>query len=612
MQEKELLKFITCGSVDDGKSTLIGHMLYSAKLLYADQRQALELDSVVGSAGGAIDYSLLLDGLESERQQGITIDVAYRYFSTDKRSFIVADTPGHEEYTRNMAVGASFAELAVILVDAQKGIQTQTKRHIRICAFMGIRDFIFAVNKIDLVHYNQSRLVRISQEIQELMQDFSVHSLRIIPVSASVGDNITESSANTPWYTDLPLLTVLETVRVASESEDKAFCLPIQRVSRPNHTFRGFQGQIAAGEIRLGDKIQALPSGEAACISRILSAGKEVDSAAMGEPVTVCLDKEIDITRGSVLTNGGNLCVGNAFAGTVLWTDGTPLCINKPYTMQIGTNSIHCRIQKICSKSAIDSGENVLSTVVGKNEIALCEIVLEMPLAFDTFTKSAALGGFILIDRITNATAACGIVEYPLNEEGRPVRQAVSINRVMRENRNGHKALTVWLTGLSGAGKSTIADSVEKVLFQSGVHTMILDGDNTRLGLCRDLGFSDTDRSESIRRVSEMAKILNDAGITVITSFISPFEADRSMARQILGDSYIEVYVNASLETCIQRDTKGLYKKALRGEIKSFTGISSRYEPPENPNLTVYTDSEGIEACTQAVVKIIQDNLWNH
>lgn len=609
MVNKKLLKFITCGSVDDGKSTLIGHMLYSAKLIFADQERSLELDSKVGAANGKIDYSLLLDGLEAEREQGITIDVAYRFFSTERRSFIVADTPGHEEYTRNMAVGASFADLAVILVDASKGILIQTKRHARICALMGIKDYIFAINKMDLIQYDEKIFRSIEAQIQELVSDYDFHSLLVIPVSAVTGDNLTEKSQNTWWYHGQPLLDYLEGIETEKDKKANGFCMAVQRVCRPNQSFRGFQGEVLSGEICIGDEVECFPSGEKAKISKILLTDNYVERAITGNPVTICLDREIDVSRGCVLAKDKALKITNSFAGTILWMDYNKLEKGKNYRLQIGTNDVVMSVKRIVSKTDINTGKLLPADTIAKNELALCEIEVALPIAFDLFENTAALGNFIITDRISNATVACGIVNYALNEDGIAVHQELSINRSMREKMNGHRAMTIWFTGLSGAGKSTIADYAEKTMFGLGVHTMVLDGDNVRMGLCKDLGFSDSDRKENIRRVAETAKLLNDAGVVVFAAYISPFESDRQMARTIIGDSFVEVYVEAPIDTCIRRDVKGLYKKAIRGEIREFTGISSPYEVPKQPDILLNTELSSVEDCCDMLLKKIKEKF---
>lgn len=606
---KKLLKFITCGSVDDGKSTLIGHMLYDAKLIFADQERALELESKVGSAGGGVDYSLLLDGLLAEREQGITIDVAYRYFSTENRSFIVADTPGHEEYTRNMAVGASFAELAVILIDATKGMLTQTRRHARICSLMGIQDFVFAVNKMDLINYNQSTFETVKGQIEELMESYQVHTMQVIPVSATVGDNLTERSQHMPWYAGKPLLKYLEEIEPWAPDGEAGFCMPVQRVCRPDHTFRGFQGEIITGRVAMGDEITALPSRESARVSQLLVAGTPAQEGYQGQPVTICLDKEIDVSRGCVLTHGKNLALESRFAALLLWMDDQPLYAGGQYLMKLGTQRVPITITSFQYGIDINSGQRVRITRMQKNEIALCELAADYPCILDTFQNTRELGELILIDRVSHATSACGTVQYLLDQEGTAVAQELTITRAMREERNSHKAKTIWLTGLSGAGKSTLANAVEKRLFDQGVHTMLLDGDNVRLGLCRDLSFSAKDRRENIRRVAETAKLLNDAGIVVLTAFISPFRADREMAREIIGDAFVEVYVSTDLATCEERDVKGMYAKARRGELREFTGVSSPYEAPAHPEITISTASGEISENAEKLLKALKEYL---
>ena len=606
---KQLLKFLTCGSVDDGKSTLIGHMLYDAKLIFADQQQALELESQVGSAGGGIDYSLLLDGLQAEHEQGITIDVAYRYFSTKRRSFIVADSPGHEEYTRNMAVGASFADLAVILLDATKGILQQTRRHTRICALCGIQDFVFAVNKMDLVDFDEQVFGNIETAIHQMVAEYPVHTLAVIPTSAAVGDNLTHASERTPWFAGLPLLEYLETVEPRRQEMSEAFCLPVQRVSRPDRTFRGFQGQIAMGQIAVGQPVRVLPSGEEAHVSRILAAGEDAQMAAFGEPVTLCLDREVDVSRGCVIVRDMRPYVTDRFAATMLWFDDAPLALWRSYLLKVGTATIPAMVTKIRYGVDINTGEHRDVHELQKNGIALVEGKATQPVVVDAFSQAPAIGELILIDRVSHATSACGVVEFPLAVEGQAIAQELSVTRQMREQRNAHRALTVWFTGLSGAGKSTLADAVERKLFARGVQTMVLDGDNVRMGLNRNLGFSSEDRAENIRRVAEAAKLLNDAGVVVLTAFISPYAADREVARQILGDAFVEVYVSTSVEECERRDVKGLYAKARRGEIREFTGVSSPYEPPENPEIVVDTADATVDESADAVLRELEGRL---
>ncbi len=600
---KELLKFITCGSVDDGKSTLIGHMLYDSKLLFADQERALELESKVGSTDGALDYSLLLDGLMAEREQGITIDVAYRYFTTSKRSFIVADTPGHEEYTRNMAVGAAFADVAVILLDATKGVLIQTKRHTRICSLMGIRDFVFIVNKMDLVDYEQARFLEISEELEEFISGFPHHSFKIIPVSATVGDNITNATVNMSWYQDTTLLAYLEDLDLNAEMNVEDFLLPIQRVSRPNHTFRGFQGQVEAGGLKLGDAITVYPSGETALVSRLLAAGSDVTEVVKGQPVTVCLDKEIDCSRGCVMAKGIKPEVGNMFEVTMFWMDDMPLVEGKEYQMKLGTKKIPARIVKIAYKIDVNTGEEQLAETVTKNEIVSCSVLTTEKIVFQKFTENKAMGGLILIDRITNMTSACGVIERAMKDFDNLTWQNVDITKEIREKQLGQKALTLWFTGLSGAGKSTLANALENKLAAMGKHTMLLDGDNIRMGINRDLGFSQEDRTENIRRIAEIAKLMNDAGLIVLTAFISPFAKDREIARSIIGEDFIEIYISTSLEKCESRDVKGLYQKARSGELLEFTGVTSPYEAPEHPEIQIDTAECSVEEATDKLLR---------
>nr|WP_239584285.1 adenylyl-sulfate kinase [Aquibacillus albus] len=606
---KSLLKFITCGSVDDGKSTLIGHMLYDAKLLFADQEKALELDSKVGSRGGEIDYSLLLDGLMAEREQGITIDVAYRYFTTDNRSFIVADTPGHEEYTRNMAVGASFADLAIILVDATKGVITQTKRHARICALMGIKHLVLAVNKMDLIGYDENRFNEIKEDFLQITQGFNMESIQVIPVSATEGDNITGKSDYTPWYDDIPLLPYLERVDVSKENEHIGFVMPVQRVSRPNHTFRGFQGQIEAGDISVGDEVITLPSNEKAKVKSLLVTDKEMDAAAIGQPVTIQLDREVDVSRGNVLTTADNIQVTDMFTATILWMDDAKLVPGRNYLVKVGTKTLPGTVMKIKHKIDINTGQEIPADQVFKNELVACDISLSENMVFDTFENNEALGGLILIDRVTNMTSACGVIEHSLRRSTNVVWQETDVTRVIRCQQKGQQPLTLWFTGLSGSGKSTLANEVEKRLVSLGHHTMLLDGDNVRHGLNKNLGFKESDRVENIRRIAEVAKLMNDGGLITLTSFISPYESDRYNARRIIGEEYIEIFVSTPLEVCEERDVKGLYKKARAGEIPNFTGITSPYEAPENPEIEIDTSKYSLEEATDLVVKQIMKYL---
>lgn len=602
-----LLKFITCGSVDDGKSTLIGHMLYDAKLLFTDQERALELDSRMGSREGKIDYSLLLDGLMAEREQGITIDVAYRYFTTEKRSFIVADTPGHEEYTRNMAVGASFVDLAVILVDASQGILIQTRRHARICALMGIRYFIFAVNKMDLVRYSEKEYRKIEKEIRKLAIDLELYQVCVIPVSATEGDNITLRYSHMPWYKGKTLLDTLETINIDEGTDEQGFLMPVQRVCRPNHTFRGFQGQIEAGSIQEGEEITVLPSGEKACVESVFVTDKKMGQAQKGQAITISLNREVDVSRGCVLVKDANVCVSTMFTASLLWMDDTELMQGKNFLLKLGTKTIPASVMDIKYRIDIHTGEHLAASKLYKNEIAVCDIAAASPLVYDTFSRNKGIGSFILIDRVSHMTSACGVVEHSLRRSENIVWQKLDITRQIRAEKMGQKPVTLWFTGLSGSGKSALANEVEKRLSVSGKYTMLLDGDNIRMGLNKNLGFEPEDRIENIRRIAEVAKLMNDAGLIVLTSFISPFASDHQNARKIIGEeNFIEIYVSTPLEECERRDVKGLYQKAREGKIPNFTGISSPYEVPENAELVIDTSKQSLEESVEFILNALQ------
>lgn len=603
-----LLKFITCGSVDDGKSTLIGHMLYDAKLLYADQERALELDSKVGSREGNIDYSLLLDGLMAEREQGITIDVAYRYFTTNQRSFIVADTPGHEEYTRNMAVGASFAELAVILVDATQGILIQTRRHARICALMGIRNFVFAVNKIDLVHYDKAVFQKIVKDIRKLAIDLELNNVEIIPVSATEGDNLTHRSEHTPWYQGKTLLNYLETVKIEDEMKEEGFAMPVQRVCRPNHTFRGFQGQVASGGIAVGNELMVLPSGERAKVKAILLTDQEAEHVKAGDAVTVQLDREVDVSRGCVLVSDESWKVSDMLQAEILWMDDRELVQGKSFFMKIGARMVPATVIAVKYKVDIHTGEQLRTDKLYKNEIAVCDFALAEKTVFAQFAQHRELGRFILIDRISNMTSACGVINHGLRRGDNLTWQKLDITREIRAEQMGQKPFTLWFTGLSGSGKSALANEVEKRLHLEGRFTMLLDGDNVRMGLNKNLGFEEKDRIENIRRIAEVAKLMNDAGLIVLTSFISPYASDRQSAREIIGkDNFVEIYVSTPLEVCEKRDVKGLYQKARAGLIPNFTGISSPFEVPQDAEITIDTNECSLEECVDRVMEQINE-----
>lgn len=603
----DLLKFITCGSVDDGKSTLIGHMLYDAKLIFADQEQALELDSKVLGRGEQLDYSLLLDGLAAEREQGITIDVAYRYFTTKKRSFIVADTPGHEEYTRNMAVGASFADLAVILVDATHGILSQTKRHARICALMGIEYFCFSVNKMDLLQYRQEKFEKIEREIRKLAIDLDLKHVTVIPVSATEGDNITRLSGHMPWYRGETLLEYLETVEIRKDAKTDGLIMPVQRVCRPDSAFRGYEGQIESGSLAVGDEIRVLPGREQAKVKTLLKAGQSADKAGTGDPVTVTLDRDVDVSRGCVFVRNRELTVGSIFKAEILWMDDEFLPQGKNYLLRLGTKTIQASVMQIKNRIDISSGEHIAASKLYKNEIAVCVITTVQPIIYDRFESSHALGSFILIDRVTNQTSACGVILEPISRTENLTWQKTDITKELRAQRLGQTPLTLWFTGLSGSGKSSTANALERRLFQEGRSTMLLDGDNVRMGLNKNLGFEPEDRIENIRRVAEVAKLMNDAGLIVLTAFISPFISDRQNARRIIGaDQFVEIYMDTPLEVCEKRDVKGLYERARKNQISNFTGISSPYEPPQDPDLILSTEALTPEECAERILTYIK------
>ena len=606
---KSLLRFITCGSVDDGKSTLIGHMLYDAKLIFADQEKALELDSRIGSREGKIDYSLLLDGLMAEREQGITIDVAYRYFTTEKRSFIVADTPGHEEYTRNMAVGASFADAAVILIDATQGMLIQTRRHIRICSLMGIRHFIFAVNKMDLVHYDKGIYDKITRDIKKFVSEFDIASIKMIPVSATEGDNVTKPSSKMLWCRGETLLEYLENIEVHNLSGHDEFVMAVQRVSRPNHDFRGFQGQINAGEITVGDEIIVLPSGEHARAADIYITDQKAETAQAGQPVTIQLDKEIDISRGCVICKNAGIETANMFTAKLFWMDDEALVPGRNYWVKLGTKMLPASVMDIKYKIDVNSGEQLPVEQIYKNELAVCDVMLSEKCAIDAFDRSRDLGSFIFINRITNMTSACGTVMHTLRRSNNLVWQETDITKKVRAEQKNQATKTIWFTGLSGSGKSTLANELEKRLVAMGRHTMLLDGDNIRMGLNKNLGFTEVDRVENIRRIAEVAKLMNDAGLIVLTAFISPYQKDRENAREIIGDDFFEIYVSTPIEECEKRDVKGLYKKARKGEIPNFTGITSPYEAPENPDMEINTQEISLEDAVSSIIERLEGKV---
>ena len=606
-EDKPLLRFITCGSVDDGKSTLIGRLLYESKRLFDDQLAALESDSRKhGTQGERIDYALLLDGLAAEREQGITIDVAYRFFDTDRRKFIVADCPGHEQYTRNMATGASTADLAVVLVDARKGLLAQTRRHSYIVSLLGIRHVVLAVNKMDLIGYDQSVFDAIAAGYRELAAQLGIDDVQVIPLSALEGDNLLQASSNTPWYDGPALLQHLETVQIDSADVATGMRLPVQWVNRPNLDFRGFAGTLAAGEVRPGDAVVALPSGRRSTVARVLDANGDVAVARAGQAVTLTLADEIDISRGDVIAAAGDPPeVADQFAAHVLWMDDAALLPGRPYWLQIGSRTVAASVSEIKHRIDVNTQDKLAAKRLELNEVGYCNLSLDEPIAFEPYARNRALGGFILIDRQSNATVAAGTLDFALRRAGNVHWQHLDVDKAARARIKGQTPKVLWFTGLSGAGKSTIANLVEKRLHARGCHTFTLDGDNVRHGLNRDLGFTDEDRVENIRRVAEVAKLMTDAGLIVLVSFFSPFRGERLMARERFGDGeFIEIFVDVPLEVAESRDVKGLYRKARAGQIPNFTGIDSPYEAPENPELRLYADGEALDAMVDQVVRL--------
>jgi bifunctional enzyme CysN/CysC len=590
--QKSLLRFLTCGSVDDGKSTLIGRLLYDTKLILDDQLSALERDSRRhGTTGEELDLALLVDGLEAERQQGITIDVAYRFFTTDRRAFIVADTPGHEQYTRNMATGASNADLAVILIDARKGVLTQTKRHSYICSLLGVRHVVLAVNKIDLVGFDRDVFETIVEDYLEFAKTLGFASVVPIPMSARHGDNVLAASDDTPWYEGPTLVEHLETIDVVSDAASKPFRFPVQWVNRPNLDFRGFSGTIASGTVRPGDRVSVAASGRETSIARIVTYDGDLAEASAGAAVTLTLTDEVDIARGDLLAApAARPEVADQFAAHVLWMGDDPLFPGRPYLMKIGARYVPVRVTALKHKVDVDTQEHLAGRSLTLNEIGVCNLSTSTPVAFDSYAENRETGAFILIDRYTNATVGAGMIDFGLRRAANIHRQALLVGRAERERLNGHKPAVLWFTGLSGSGKSTIANLVERELHERGIRTFLLDGDNVRHGLNRDLGFSDAERVENIRRVGEVAKLFVEAGTIVLCSFISPFRAERQMVRELFAEGeFLEIYVDTSLDDCIKRDPKGLYVKALNGQIANFTGVSSPYEPPEAAEVLIPT-----------------------
>jgi bifunctional enzyme CysN/CysC len=609
-QTKDLLRFITCGSVDDGKSTLIGRLLHDSKLIFEDQLTALARDSARhGTTGEDLDFALLVDGLEAEREQGITIDVAYRFFATDKRSFIVADTPGHEQFTRNMATGASGADLAIILIDARKGVLVQTRRHSLICSLLGIRHVLLAVNKIDLVDFQQDTFDRIVADYAAFAAELGFASVAPIPISARYGDNVTTPSPRTRWYRGPTLLQYLETIDIDRDVLDKPFRFPVQWVNRPNQDFRGYAGTVASGAIKAGEPVVEATSGRTSRIARIVTYDGEVASAEAGDAVTITLADELDIGRGDVLVSPkARPEVSDQFAAHVIWMSDEPLVPGRSYLSRIGTKTTPLTVTAIKYKIDVNTRKHLAATMLELNDIAVCNISTGFPVAFDPYDQNRRTGAFIIIDRFTNHTVGAGMISFGLRRGTNIHWQPLLIGKAERAALNKQRPAIIWFTGLSGAGKSTIASLVEQRLHARGHHTMVLDGDNVRHGLNRDLGFTEADRVENIRRVGEVAKLMVESGLIVICSFISPYRAERDMVRGIVeAGEFIEVFVDTPIEDCIARDPKGLYAKAKAGQLKNFTGVDAPYEPPENPEIHLHTVEQSPEQLTETVLQALAD-----
>ncbi|MGV7167640.1 sulfate adenylyltransferase subunit CysN [Xanthomonas axonopodis pv. cajani] len=607
-ESKPLLRFITCGSVDDGKSTLIGRLLYDSKRLFDDQLAALENDSRRhGTQGGGIDYALLMDGLAAEREQGITIDVAYRYFDTDRRKFIVADCPGHAQYTRNMATGASTADVAVVLVDARKGLLTQTRRHSYIVSLLGIRHVVLAVNKMDLVDYDAQVFADIAEGYAALAAQLGIDQVQCIPLSALAGENLSSASTRMPWYSGPHLLQHLDTVQLEPPDAASGLRLPVQWVNRPNAQFRGYAGTIAAGQVQVGDAVVVVPSGRRTQVASVRDANGEVSSARAGQAVTLTLRDEIDISRGDIIAAIDDPPeVADQFAAHLLWMDDAALLPGRPYWLKIGTRTVTVSISDIKHKVDVNTQERLAAKRLELNEVGYCNLALDEPIAFSPYARNRVLGGFILIDRQSNATVAAGTLEFALRRAGNVHWQHLDVDRSARARIKGQAPRVLWFTGLSGAGKSTVANLVDKRLHALGYHTFILDGDNVRHGLNRDLGFTDEDRVENIRRVAEVARLMADAGLIVLVSFISPFRAERQLARERFDQGeFVEVFVDVPLAVAEARDVKGLYRKARAGQIPNFTGIDSPYEAPQTPEVHLHADGENVEALAHHVLEYL-------
>lgn len=610
-ENKDLLRLITCGSVDDGKSTLIGRLLYEGKMLLDDQLDSLKAESARGGTqAGDLDFALLVDGLSAEREQGITIDIAYRFFATDKRKFIVADTPGHEQYTRNMATAASTADLAIILADAHRSSEllTQTRRHSYICSMLGIRHIVLAVNKMDLVQYDHAVFEAYVGKYMAFARELGLTLVECIPISALRGDNVVAPSGQMSWYRGPALLPYLETVEFGRESSTRSLRMPVQWVNRPNADFRGFAGTIASGTVKTSDRIKVLPSGQEATITRIVTQDGDLETAVDAQAVTLVLDREIDASRGDVICAAGSpVSIADQFAVRVLWMAPEVLLPGRTYLMKAGTVTTQVTVTALEHKISINTLEHHAAKTLQLNEIGLCNISLDKPIAFEPYAECRDLGSFILIDRITNQTIGMGLIDFALRRASNIHWQNLEVSRSARAAQKNQKAAVIWFTGLSGSGKSTIASALETRLYSLGRHTYVLDGDNVRHGLNRDLGFTDADRIENVRRVAEVARLMVDAGLLVIVSFISPFRNERDAARNLMGEGeFLEVFVDAPLDVCEARDPKGLYKKARRQELMNFTGIGSAYEAPENPDVHLDTARLSVEAAVDKLLSLLE------
>jgi bifunctional enzyme CysN/CysC len=608
---KSLLRFITCGSVDDGKSTLIGRLLYESKMIFEDQLEALEADSKkMGTQGQNIDFALLVDGLAAEREQGITIDVAYRFFSTDKRKFIVADCPGHEQYTRNMVTGASTADAAIVLVDARKGLLTQTRRHTYLCSLLGIKNIILAVNKMDMENYSQERFNSITSDYLEFAKQLSIPNVTAIPMSALHGDNIIDPSQAMSWYHGPTLLGLLETMPINRDvAQEKPFRMPVQWVNRPNQDFRGFCGTIASGVIHSGDQIRIQPSGKETKVKSIIENRQEVQRAVAGQSITLTFADEVDASRGILLSESkAPATVSDQFEATIIWMSEEPLFPGRSYWLKVGSQVVNATVTNIKHQVNVNTLENLAAKQLELNSISVCTLSSDREISFDPYIENSETGSFILIDRISNGTVGAGMILFELRRSKNIQNQFFEINKEARGALNQQKPVCLWFTGLSGSGKSTIANALEKELYKMGKRTYILDGDNVRHGLNRDLGFTEADRIENIRRVSEVAKLMVDAGLIVIVTFISPFQKDRDLARSKFDEGeFFEIFVDTPLEECEKRDPKGLYKKARSGEIKNFTGIDSLYEKPENPNISLGNIFTPLDTIIRKLIKLVNN-----